>query len=144
MLDQVEGGGRAGFGELSGRGRPRGTGLLGDLDDDAVGDARVQERLFPVWVGQVDPDGLDAEGTDPGQCRPMSSTTKLKWCGPAPRAARKRSRKAASGPPEVCRARVTARWEQENPLSGMERYLASGVQRPAMAALTESGRLCAL
>ena len=29
----------------------------------------------------------------------MSVTRKLKWCGPAPRAARKRSRKAASGPP---------------------------------------------
>jgi hypothetical protein len=68
VLDQVEGGGRAGLRQFPGCGYPRRTGLLGDLDDDAVGDARVQERLFPVRVGQVDPDGLDAEGPDPGQC----------------------------------------------------------------------------
>jgi hypothetical protein len=29
--------------------------------------ARVQEGLLPARIGQVDPDGLDAERPDPGQ-----------------------------------------------------------------------------
>ena len=67
MLDQVEQGRRAGLGQLPRRRHPRRAALLGDLDDDAVGAPRVQERLFPVRVGQVDLDGLDAESPDPGQ-----------------------------------------------------------------------------
>jgi hypothetical protein len=100
VLDQLEGGRRPGLGQLSRRRGPwRGTGLLGDLDDDAVGAAGVQERLLPVRVGQVDTDGLDAERPDPGQ-RPLDvGDDEVKVVGPAPRAARKRSRKAASAPP---------------------------------------------
>jgi hypothetical protein len=44
-----------------------GATVLSDLDDDAMGVARVQEGLLPVRIGQVDPDGLDARRLYQGQ-----------------------------------------------------------------------------
>jgi hypothetical protein len=41
--------------------------LLGELDDDAVGVPRMQERLLPDVVRQVDADRLDAESARLGQ-----------------------------------------------------------------------------
>ena len=59
--------GRTGLRQLLRRGPARRAGLLGDLDDDAVGAARVQERLLMARVIQADPDGLDAQRPDPRQ-----------------------------------------------------------------------------
>src|SRR3984957_17620861 len=67
VLDQVEAGRRPGLGQVPRCGRVRFSVLLGDLNDDAVGTARMQERLFPARVVQLDPDRLDAEGPDPAQ-----------------------------------------------------------------------------
>ena len=68
VLDQPERGRRTGRGQLGGRrAARRRTGLLGDLDDDAVRVPRVQERLLPVRVVQVDANRFDAERPDPGQ-----------------------------------------------------------------------------
>ena len=44
-----------------------GATVLSDLDDGAMGVARVQEGLLPVRIGQVDPDGLDARRPYQGQ-----------------------------------------------------------------------------
>jgi hypothetical protein len=67
VLDQVEAGREARLGEVGRRRGHRGGALLGDLDDDAVGGARVQEGLAPVRIGQVDADGFEAGRADPGQ-----------------------------------------------------------------------------
>ena len=68
VLDQAERGRRAGRGQPGGRRVGPGlSGLLGDLDDDAVRVPGMQERLLPVRIVEADPDptvknkeGLDA------------------------------------------------------------------------------------
>jgi hypothetical protein len=67
VLDQAETGRRARLGQLRGRRGSRRALLLGQLDDDAVRLARVQEGLLPAGIAQADADRLDPEGPGPGQ-----------------------------------------------------------------------------
>ena len=54
---------------------------------------------FQCGLSRLTPTGSMPSARTLASVAPMSLTMKLKWCGPAPRAARKRSRNAASGPP---------------------------------------------
>ena len=67
VLDQAEASRRARPGQPGGRRGDRGALLLGQLDDDAVRLARVQEGFLPAGMVQADADRLDAEGPGPGQ-----------------------------------------------------------------------------
>jgi hypothetical protein len=67
------------------------AGLLSDLNDDAMSVARVRKASRQPGSARLTPMGSMPDALIRASAISISVTRKLTWCGPAPRAARKRA-----------------------------------------------------